>query len=174
MSVYDVLIYPDPRLRQVAKPVTEFNDELKAVCDKLLATMYHYNGCGLAATQVGVNMRIYVMDTTRDQSDPIVFINPEITATEGRMPFQEGCISFPGVYIQTEHAHKVTVKYQDVDGAFQEVTYEGNLESACVQHELEHLDGILMIDHLSRMKRERALKKLEKELKILRANKDTL
>lgn len=159
--MFDVLTYPAPKLREVAKPVTDFDDVLRNHVEAMFDTMYHDHGCGLAATQVGLFSRVFVMDTSRDRSNPICVINPEILSLEGKVVSEEGCLSFPGVYAKVNRSKVITVRFQDLSGSFQELTLEG-LASHCVQHETDHLNGKLFIDYLSPMKRERLLKKMSK------------
>ncbi len=174
MTVLKVLIYPDARLRLQAKPVVVFDAALKQIIEDMKDTLYHFDAAGLAATQVDIQQRVFLMDASRDRSELMIFINPEIIQKDGTMSWQEGCLSFPGVYIPLDHAKTVTVRYQDVTGAFQESTFSNDVRSVCVQHETDHLDGRLMIDALSRLKRERALKKMEKELRASESHRDNL
>lgn len=160
-SMLEILAYPDKRLRQQAKPVTVFDESLQAFVDEMYATMYDDEGCGLAATQVGSQQRLFVMDTSSEQNAPICMINPEIIHQEEIILSEEGCLSFPGIRIEIERFKIVTVKFQDVAGKFHELTVDG-LASRCVQHELDHLNGVLFIDWLSKLKKTRILKKLEK------------
>lgn len=165
MAVYQILKYPDNRLRTVAKPVTEVTAEIKQICEDMVETMYDSNGVGLASTQVDVIHRIFVADCSQDQNEPLVFINPEITEKKGVRTHEEGCLSFPGVYANVDRADEVTVKALDKDG--NEFTYQADeLMAICIQHELDHLDGKLFVDYLSPLKRQRIKKKLEKEAKF--------
>ncbi|MGE4348446.1 MAG: peptide deformylase [Candidatus Berkiella sp.] len=163
MSVLKILVYPDKKLRNITVPVTEFNDQLQQQIASLFETMYDDEGCGLAANQVGLTARMFVMDTSRDQSNPICMINPEIIACVGTTMSDEGCLSFPGVYTSVERAEQITVRFQDEKGQKQELSLNG-LAANCVQHELDHLNGILFIDTLSKLKKNRMLRKLEKSL----------
>lgn len=163
---YDILIYPHPGLTTPAEPVTEFNDSLKQICDDLLETMYASNGIGLAATQVNVPLRILVVDTSEDRSKPRCFINPVIEFSEEKATDTEGCLSFPGLYIDVERSQTIKVTAQDETGKTTEIEADG-LHARCLQHELDHLDGVVFIDHLSRFKRDRAVKKLEKYKKLM-------
>ncbi|SBT17796.1 Peptide deformylase [Marinomonas gallaica] len=165
MAVLPVLEYPDPRLRKVAEPVTEFTDALQATIDDMLDTMYDENGVGLAATQVDFHYRIVVMDFSEERDDPIVFVNPEFEVLdEEPNEFQEGCLSVPGYYEHIYRAAKVKVKALDRYGkAFEMETDE--LMAVCVQHEIDHLDGKLMVDYLSPLKRNRIKTKLLKAQK---------
>ncbi|RUO81043.1 peptide deformylase [Idiomarina tyrosinivorans] len=170
MAKLTVLEYPDERLRKVAEPVQQVDDELRATIDDMFETMYESQGVGLAATQVDIHKRLFVADCSEDQDEPLVFINPEITETEGHFSNDEGCLSFPGVYAKVERAGKVTVKALDRNGESFTKTAEGLL-AICIQHELDHLNGKLFVDYLSPLKRNRIRKKLEKEHR-LRAKAD--
>ncbi|TBR43943.1 peptide deformylase [Marinomonas agarivorans] len=165
MAVLPVLEYPDPRLRTVAKPVTEFDDKLQTVIDDMLDTMYAENGLGLAATQVNYHQRIVVMDFSEDKSEPMVFINPEFEVIDDSPNAQqEGCLSVPGYYEHIYRAAKVKVKALDRHNQpFEMETDE--LLAVCVQHEIDHLDGKLMVDYLSPLKRNRIKDKLQKQQK---------
>lgn len=166
MAILNVLRFPDPRLRIVAKPVEEVTPEIKKIVDDMLETMYDENGVGLAATQADIHLRIVVMDCSEDQDTPIVMINPEITKREGSMMNEEGCLSVPGTYASVERAEKVSVAALDRDGNKFEFDAT-DLLAICVQHELDHLMGKLFVDYLSPLKRNRIQKKLEKEAKYL-------
>ncbi len=162
MSILTILEFPDPRLRTVASPVTEVNAEIRQLIDDMFATMYDAPGIGLAATQVNVHKQIVVMDISEDQSDPLVFINPEVTVLEeATLPYDEGCLSVPGFYETVERPANISVKALDRDG--QPFTLEPDgLLAICIQHELDHLKGKLFVDYLSPVKRQRIRKKLEK------------
>ena len=171
MAVLTILIHPDKRLRKVAEPVTEFDTALAATVDDMFDTMYDAHGIGLAATQVDIHRRIVVMDIPANPDTPDApsgrhaFINPEIvTRNDERALGQEGCLSIPNQYADVERATHITYRYQDVDGNTHEGEASGLL-CVCMQHEIDHLNGVLFIDHLSRLKRERIEKKLAKELK---------
>lgn len=161
MALLNVLQYPDERLRTKAKAVTEFDSKIHTIIDNMFETMYEQHGVGLAATQVDIHQRIIVMDVSDDRTQPLCVINPEIITREGIQHESEGCLSFPGVFDKVERAAKIRVKALDRDGKPFELDAEEIL-SICIQHEMDHLEGILFIDHLSRMKQERARKKLEK------------
>ncbi|MEE2601736.1 MAG: peptide deformylase [Pseudomonadota bacterium] len=162
MAKLEILEFPDPRLRTVAKPVEKVDDELRKLIDDMFETMYACPGIGLAATQVNVHQRLIVMDLSEDQSQPRVFINPEITPlTEELSPYEEGCLSVPGFYEKVQRPARVRIKALDRDGnAFEEEADE--LLATCIQHEIDHLDGKLFVDYVSRLKRDRIKKKLEK------------
>jgi peptide deformylase len=165
MTNLTILKYPDERLRTVAEPITSVDDSLRDTIDAMFETMYDSNGVGLAATQVNVHKRLFIADCSEDQSEPLVFINPEITEKDGLFANEEGCLSFPGVYAKVERASKITVKAQDRNGESFSLTAEGLL-AICIQHELDHLNGKLFVDYLSPLKRDRIRKKLEKEARL--------
>lgn len=162
MAKLEILEFPDPRLRTVAKPVEKVDDELRKLIDDMFETMYACPGIGLAATQVNVHQRLIVMDLSEDQSQPRVFINPEITPlTDELAPYEEGCLSVPGFYEKVQRPARVRIKALDRDGnVFEEEADE--LLATCIQHEIDHLDGKLFVDYVSRLKRDRIKKKLEK------------
>ncbi len=162
MAKLEILEFPDPRLRTVAKPVEKVDDELRKLIDDMFETMYACPGIGLAATQVNVHTRLIVMDLSEDQPQPRVFINPEITPlTDELAPYEEGCLSVPGFYEKVQRPARVRIKALDRDGnAFEEEADE--LLATCIQHEIDHLDGKLFVDYVSRLKRDRIKKKLEK------------
>ena len=165
MAILNVLRFPDKRLRIVAKPVEKVTDQTRAIVDDMLETMYDEKGVGLAATQANIHLRIVVMDCSEDGDTPVVMINPEITASEGLIDNEEGCLSVPGTYATVERAEQITVKALDRNGESFEFDAQGLL-AVCVQHELDHLIGKLFVDYLSPLKRQRIQKKLEKEAKL--------
>jgi len=171
MTILTVLRFPDPRLRTKAKDVIEVNNSIGTIIDDMLATMYAENGVGLAATQVNIHQRIVVMDTSEENDQPIVLINPEITSTsEGTSINEEGCLSVPGTYAKVDRHDTCVVKALDRHG--KEFTIDATeLQSICIQHELDHLNGILFVDYLSPLKRQRIQKKLEKEARLDKAGK---
>jgi peptide deformylase len=162
MAIRTILHYPDKRLRQKAEPVREVTPEIRALVEDMAETMYAAPGVGLAAPQIGVALRIFVIDVAPNDapSDLRVFINPEIVKREGETTWEEGCLSFPSIHEEIERAARVTVRAQDVDGKTFELTGEGLLAIA-IQHENDHLDGVLMIDHVSLLKR----RMMEREMK---------
>lgn len=170
MTILTVLRFPDPRLRKKAQPVTDITDAMAITIDDMLATMYEEKGVGLAATQVDIHQRIVVMDTSENNDQPLVFINPEIIATSDETSIhEEGCLSVPGTYAKVDRHDACTVKALNRHG--KEFTLNATeLQSICVQHEIDHLDGILFVDYLSPLKRQRIQKKLEKEAKIEKNN----
>ena len=165
MAILEVLRFPDERLRTVAKPVEKVDGEIKALVKDMFETMRDENGIGLAATQVNVHKRVVVMDVSENQDNPLVFINPEITAMEGKTISEEGCLSVPNNYAKVERAEKVTVEALDKDGNSFSLEADGLL-AICIQHELDHLKGKLFVDYLSPLKRQRIKTKLEKEARL--------
>ncbi|WP_209347092.1 peptide deformylase [Pontixanthobacter sp. CEM42] len=184
MAIREILEVPDPRLKTVSTPVETFDDELKTLVEDMFETMYDAPGIGLAAIQVGVPKRVLVIDLQEpDQEaaeedccddsgcgekrvpvkkDPRVFINPEILdPAENLATYQEGCLSVPEIYADVDRPETCKVRYQDLDGKTHEEKLDG-LMATCIQHEMDHLEGILFIDHLSRLKKQMALKKLNK------------
>src|SRR4051812_14909074 len=152
--IREILKYPDPRLREVAKPVVTVNEDVRALVDDMAETMYESNGCGLAATQLGVDQRIFVVDCAGEDepSDFRVFINPEILASDGSQAWNEGCLSFPGINEEIKRAERVRVRALDRAGQSFEIEADGLLAVA-IQHELDHLNGVLMIDKVNAVKR---------------------
>jgi peptide deformylase len=183
MAIREILEVPDPRLKTVSQPVTAFDDELKTLVADMFETMYDAPGIGLAAIQVGVPKRVLVIDLQPDDPDaepevcnhgghqhthqptkkePRVFVNPEILdPAEELATYQEGCLSVPEIYADVDRPATCRVRWQDLEGNVHEEDMEG-LMATCIQHEMDHLEGILFIDHLSRLKRQMALKKLQK------------
>lgn len=161
MSLLSVLQYPDPKLRIKAKPVIEVNDEVRRIVDDMFETMYEQNGVGLAATQVDVHQRIIVIDVSESHNEPLCVINPEIIHSEGVQHEAEGCLSFPSVFDTVERAANIRLRALNQKGKPYELDADGLL-AICIQHEMDHLEGILFIDHLSRLRQERARKKLNK------------
>ncbi len=164
MALRTILEYPDPRLRTRAQTVTQFDAELGRLIDDMFETMYAAPGIGLAATQVDVHKRLLVIDISKDQDQPLVFINPAILAREGEASSEEGCLSGPEQFDDVKRAAKVRVRAQDRHGTVFEQDYDEVL-AVCIQHEMDHLNGKLFVDYLSDLKRERIRKKLEKERK---------
>ena len=183
MAIREILEVPDPRLKTVSEPVTEFGDELNELVSDMFETMYAAPGIGLAAIQVGVPKRVLVIDLQPEDEDaepepcnhdghehvhyptkkePRVFINPEILdPAEDLASYQEGCLSVPDIFADVDRPATCRVRYQDLEGETHEEDMEGLMDT-CIQHEMDHLEGILFIDHLSRLKRNMALKKLKK------------
>lgn len=165
MAILEVLSFPDERLRTVAKPVETVDAEIKQLVSDMFDTMRDENGIGLAATQINVHKRVVVMDVSEDQNEPRVFINPEIIEKRGSKISEEGCLSVPGNYAKVDRAEWVKVRALDADGETFELEAEGLL-AVCIQHELDHLKGVLFVDYLSPLKRQRIRKKLEKEARL--------
>lgn len=164
MAKRSIITLPDPLLRTVSAPIERVDDELRALMDDMLETMYEAPGIGLAAIQVGVPRRLLVIDTSRDEEErnPLVMVNPEIVAKGDEMLLhEEGCLSIPEFYAEIERPNACTVRYADRTGKQHEMMAEGLL-STVVQHEVDHLNGVLFIDYLSRLKRDRVIKKFIK------------
>ena len=164
MAVRDILTVPDPFLKQVSKPVDAVDDDLRALMDDMLETMYAAPGIGLAAIQIGVPKRVIVMDLagSEDEPAPRYFVNPEITwKSEELFSYEEGCLSVPEIYDEIERPARVRLTYLNYQGEKVEEEAEG-LFAVCIQHEIDHLEGVLFIDKLSRLKRDRAVAKVKK------------
>jgi peptide deformylase len=169
MAILNILEYPDPRLRTIAKPVAQVDDKTRTLIDDMLETMYEAPGIGLAASQVDQHIRLVVMDLSEDKSAPQVFINPEFEVlTDETDIYQEGCLSVPGFFEDVQRPQRVKISALDRDGKPFELLAEGLL-AVCIQHECDHLNGKLFVDYLSSLKRDRIKKKLEK---IHRQQKD--
>ena len=164
MPTLDILQYPDPRLRTEARPVAEVDDRIRRLAEDMLETMYEAPGIGLAATQVDVHERLVVIDVSDDRDQPLVLVNPEITESAGSARGQEGCLSVPGYQDMVERAEWVRVRALDGNGEALEFDADGLL-AVCVQHEIDHLNGKLFLDHLSELKRKRAHRKVTKQLR---------
>lgn len=162
MAVLNILEFPDPRLRTIAKPVESFDATLETLVQDMFETMYQAPGIGLAASQVDQHIQLIVMDLSEDKYDPKVFINPSIEVLDPSLGhYDEGCLSVPGFYETVERPQKVVIRAKDVKGNDFEVEAEGLL-AVCIQHEMDHLDGKLFVDYLSKLKRTRIRNKLEK------------
>lgn len=168
MALLPILEYPHPHLRKVARRVDHFDADLRRLVADMFETMYAAPGIGLAATQVDVHRRLAVVDVSEGKDQPLVLINAEILEAGGVEEMEEGCLSIPGLHEKVARKERVRVRYQDLDGNTHEIDTDGLL-AVCIQHELDHLEGRLFIDHLSPLKRERALKKYEKLRKRERA-----
>lgn len=167
MAKLPILEYPDERLRNRAAPVETVDDEVRRLVDDMLETMYDARGIGLAATQVDVHRRVIVMDVSDDRSSPLVLINPEVAPIgEEREPMQEGCLSIPEYYADVPRALRVHLKALDRDGQPYELEADGLL-AHCIQHEHDHLEGVLFVDYLSPLKRDRVMKKMQKRHKLM-------
>ncbi|HXL99212.1 MAG TPA: peptide deformylase [Rhizomicrobium sp.] len=168
MTVRPILTAPDPRLKAVSQPVARVDDDIRRLVDDLIESMYAADGIGLAAIQIGVPKRVLVMDLDQREGkkNPRVFINPKILwASEELATFQEGCLSVPEIWEDVERPMKIRAEYLDRDGARQEIESDG-LFSTCLQHEMDHLEGVLFLDHLSKLKRSIALRKLAKAKRL--------
>ena len=165
MTIRSILIHPDPRLKKVADPVAEVDDEIRTLAADMLETMYDAPGIGLAAPQVGVMRRVIVMDCVKDEGAPprpMVLLNPRVTwASEDRATYDEGCLSIPEQYAEVERPAEVEVEWMDLEGGTQTERFDG-LWATCVQHEIDHLDGKLFIDYLGPMKRQMITRKMVK------------
>ena len=164
MPILDILRYPDPRLYRKAEPVTEVDESVRALVADMAKTMYAAPGMGLAATQVDVHKRIVVIDASESRDRLLVLINPEIVAREGVQYCEEGCLSVPGIYEAVERAERVTVRALGLDGKPFTLAAEGML-AVCIQHELDHLEGKVFVDYLSRLKQQRIRAKLQKQIR---------
>ena len=187
MAIREIIEVPDPRLKTISTPVDTFDEELKALVADMFETMYAANGIGLAAIQVGVPLRVLVIDLQPEDPDaepeectahgghahthqplkkePRIFVNPQILdPAEELNTYQEGCLSVPDIYADVDRPKACRVRWQDLEGNIHEEEMEG-LMATCIQHEMDHLEGVLFIDHLSRLKRERAVKAVKKAAK---------
>lgn len=165
MALLEILKYPDPRLRMKGEKVTQFDAELRRMVDDMFETMYDAQGIGLAATQVNIQKQIFTMDLSETHDKRICVINPEILSQEGSQVEAEGCLSVGGgAFDRVDRALKVRLRGMDLEGKVFEIDAEG-LMASCIQHEVDHLNGKLFIDHLSRLKQDRIRKKVEKEQK---------
>jgi len=161
MALRHILTFPDPRLREIGDKVTDFGDEFQTLVDDMIETMYEDKGVGLAATQINVKKQVAIIDDTPALRNPRVIVNPEIIRKEGTQLSEEGCLSVPGAYDKVERALQLKVRAQDRHG--NPIEFEANDYLACIiQHEMDHLNGVLFIDYLSPLKRKRIKKKLEK------------
>ncbi|MDT0604247.1 peptide deformylase [Thalassotalea castellviae] len=169
MAILDVLRFPDERLRTKAAPVAEVNEDIKNIVADMFETMYAENGVGLAATQVNIHQRIVVIDVSEDKEQSYVLINPEIIKKNDEIMInEEGCLSVPSNYAKVERHTEVSVRALDINGEVFELDAT-ELLSICIQHELDHLDGVLFVDYLSPLKRKRIQTKLEKEARLAKA-----
>ena len=159
MALLEILTYPDERLRTIAQPQKEFNLELEQIVNNMFETMYHANGIGLAATQVNIHHQIIVMDISEERNTPKVFINPKIIEKKGKFKNEEGCLSVPDISAKVERAEEITFEAYDVQGNLFTNKITG-LDAICLQHEIDHLNGILFVDYLSPSQLSRLKKKL--------------
>jgi peptide deformylase len=165
MPLLPILRFPDARLRKVAAPVGRIDDGIRRLARDMAETMYEAPGIGLAATQVDVHLRLIVVDASETRDQLLVLINPEITAREGSQKCEEGCLSVPGIYDRVERAERVVVRYQDLEGQERTVDASGLL-AVCLQHEIDHLQGRVFVEHLSQLKQLRIRNKLAKQARI--------
>src|SRR5271170_3566190 len=173
MAVREIIKLPDKRLRQVSEPVKRVDAEIRKLADDMFETMYKAPGIGLAAIQIGIAKRVITLDLSKkeDNQEPQVFINPEVTWTSDETAkYEEGCLSIPDYYEEVERPAEVKVKYLDLDGKSHELKAKGLL-ATCLQHEIDHINGVLFIDHLSKLKRDRVIKKFAKAAKTNAAKK---
>lgn len=162
MALLDILTFPDARLRRTAEPVEQVNDEIRGLINDMLETMYAAPGIGLAAIQVNVPQRVIVIDISEAHDSPLCLVNPEILDRQGDEEMDEGCLSVPGFFETVRRAERIRVRALDRDGEPFELDADGLL-AVCIQHEIDHLDGRLFVDHISSLKRQRIRKKLEKD-----------
>jgi len=160
-ELLNILCFPDPRLHNKAEAIVKLDDEIRQLVDDMFTTMYAAPGIGLAATQVNVPKRVVVIDISEDKDAPLCLINPEVLERDGTTETEEGCLSVPGVYDTVERAERIQVQALDREGTPFKLDADGLL-AVCIQHEIDHLDGILFIEHLSQLKRRRLKKKAEK------------
>ncbi|PRY21149.1 peptide deformylase [Aliiruegeria haliotis] len=165
MSLRSILIHPDPRLKKVCEPVSDLSDELRSLSDDMLQTMYDAPGIGLAAPQIGVNTRLIVLDCVREgegDARPLAMFNPEVVASsDEKSTYEEGCLSIPEQYAEIERPAEVSVRWLDRDGTEHQEDFDG-LWATCVQHEIDHLNGILFIDYLKPLRRQMITRKMQK------------
>jgi peptide deformylase len=165
MALLPILRFPDPRLKKVAALVTRIDDSTRKLVADMAETMYEAPGIGLAATQVDVHKRIVVIDISEDKSELQVFINPTLGQCEGSQIGEEGCLSVPGIYDKVERAERVSVTYLDLEGKQRTLVAEGLL-AVCIQHEIDHLNGTVFVDHLSLLKQTRIKNKMAKQARV--------
>jgi len=171
MALREIITLPDKRLRHVSEPVKTIDAGIRKLVDDMLQTMYDAPGIGLAAIQIGIAKRVVTMDLSKktDEQHPRVFINPEVTwKSDDKVTHEEGCLSIPEYYEEVERPSEVKVKYLDLDGKSHDITAKG-LFATCIQHEVDHTNGILFIDYLSKLKRDRVTKKFTKAAKKVEA-----
>lgn len=161
MQKLDLVLYPDEGLREICQPIHEMTDALDRLIDDMLYTMYDAPGIGLAAPQIAVQQRVIVVDVSEDKTDPLALINPEIVRTSGSIVWEEGCLSLPGIYAKVERPSDILVRGMNRDGKPIEL-HAQDLLAVCIQHEIDHLNGKLFVDHLSGIKRARLLQKFKK------------
>jgi len=165
MAKLNILHHPDPRLRTKAKPVEMVDEQVQNIVNDMFETMYEAPGIGLAATQVDIHKQIIVIDISEEKDQPLCLINPMILKAEGKEEYEEGCLSVPGVYETVQRAENIEVRALNQQGEAFEISADGLL-AICIQHEMDHLQGKLFVDYLSRLKQGRIKKKLEKSAKV--------
>ena len=165
MALLPILRFPDPRLKKVAAPVAKIDDNIRRLVADMAETMYEAPGIGLAATQVDVHKRVVVIDISEEKNQLRAFVNPVIEQCVGAQLGEEGCLSVPGIYDKVERAEQVKVRYFDLDGKEQLLEADGLL-AVCIQHEIDHLDGKVFVDHLSQLKQSRIKSKLAKQARV--------
>jgi len=163
MDKLDIVLYPDTGLRETCHPIPEMTDALDRLIDEMFYTMYDAPGIGLAAPQVAVQQRLIVVDVSESKDQPIALLNPEILNSAGKITWEEGCLSLPGIYAKVNRPSEILVRGMDRDG--NPIEFEAqDLLAVCIQHEIDHLNGTLFVDHLSTLKRTRAIQKFKKEM----------
>ena len=165
MAILDILVYPDPRLRKIAKPVKLVDDSVRQLVSNMIETMYAADGIGLAATQVDVHLQVIVMDLSEQRDNPLILIKPQILEKDGEQIHDEGCLSVPEYYAPVKRAESIKITALDSQGEIFELSAEGLL-AVCIQHEMDHLLGKVFVDYLSRLKQDRVRKKLVKRQRI--------
>lgn len=162
MALLNILQFPHSRLKKVAEPIDTFDQELALLVNNMFETLYEERGVGLAATQVNVHKRVIVIDASQLRNEPFCLVNPEILASRGTVEYEEGCLSFHGVYAKVKRAKEFDLKYRDHEGRLHQITVGEGLLGNCIQHEIDHLNGITFYDHLSSLKQTLLRSKLEK------------
>ena len=165
MALLPILRFPDLRLKKIAAPVTKIDDSIRQLIADMAETMYEAPGIGLAATQVDVHKQVVVIDISEDRNDLLALINPRLENFQGQQEGEEGCLSVPGIFEKVERAEQVTVHYQDTDGQARTLVADGLL-AVCIQHELDHLNGTVFVDHLSQLKQTRIRNRLAKQARV--------
>ncbi len=165
MALLPILRFPDPRLKKIAAPVTKIDDSVRQLIADMAETMYEAPGIGLAATQVDVHKQIVVIDVSEERNQLLALINPCLDELQGEQEGEEGCLSVPGIFEKVARAERVTVHYQDIDGETRSLVAEGLL-AVCIQHEIDHLNGKVFVDHLSQLKQTRIRNKLAKQARV--------
>ena len=168
MALRPIICLPDPRLRLVSEPVSQVDESIRALMDDMLETMYDAPGIGLAAIQIAVPKRVIVLDVAKSEEkpEPMCLVNPEVIwSSDEKSVYEEGCLSIPDYHEEVSRPERVKVRYLDRNGVQQEIEADGLL-ATCLQHEIDHINGVLFIDHLSRLKRERAIKKFQKAARL--------